>query len=58
MIGSSGRVTKAAVESSTLGSREVEDCVIRVIKSIEFPIPKGAGVVQVTYPFRFSASGG
>ena len=58
VIGSSGRVTKAAVESSTLGSREVEDCVIRVIKSIEFPIPKGAGVVQVTYPFRFSASGG
>jgi hypothetical protein len=58
VIGSSGRVTHAGVQSTTMHNQNVESCVIGVIKSITFPIPRGAGVVQVTYPFKFSAVGG
>ncbi len=32
---------------------EVSGCVAAVIKSIEFPKPKGGGGVQVNYPFTF-----
>lgn len=62
VIGSSGSVTQAGLESSTLkyraaanqGKQPVERCVIGVIRTIDFPLPRGAGVVQVTYPFKFS----
>ena len=36
---------------------EVASCVAAVIKSIEFPKPKGGGGVQVNYPFIFKQSG-
>ena len=62
VIGSSGRVTQAGLESSSMkyrasgnqGKQPVEKCVLDVIRSIDFPLPRGAGVVQVTYPFKFS----
>ncbi len=54
VIGSSGRVNQAAVESTTLKHAAVEACILKVIKRIQFPIPRGGGVVQVTYPFKFS----
>lgn len=59
VIGQAGRVTQAGIESSTLryhGDKKqpVERCVLDVIRSIDFPIPRGAGLVQVTYPFKFS----
>jgi hypothetical protein len=37
---------------------EVSSCVAGVIKSIEFPKPKGGGGVQVNYPFTFRPTGG
>jgi pSer/pThr/pTyr-binding forkhead associated (FHA) protein len=37
---------------------EVSSCVAAVIKSIEFPKPKGGGGVQVNYPFTFRPTGG
>jgi hypothetical protein len=36
----------------------VADCVAAVIGSIEFPKPKGGGVVNVKYPFTFRPTGG
>jgi pSer/pThr/pTyr-binding forkhead associated (FHA) protein len=57
VIGGSGKVTQAGVESTTLGVPPTESCIIGVIKSIQFPIPRGGGIVQVTYPFKFSAVG-
>jgi TonB family protein len=53
-IGASGRVSKAGVDSSTINNRNVEACVVGVIKRIKFPMPEGAGDVEVTYPFNFS----
>ena len=37
---------------------EVAGCVADVIKSIQFPKPKGGGLVQVRYPFNFRPTGG
>jgi pSer/pThr/pTyr-binding forkhead associated (FHA) protein len=57
VIGSTGRVTHASIESTTLNIEGTESCIIAVIKRIDFPIPRGAGVVQVAYPFKFNAIG-
>jgi FHA domain len=39
-------------------SKEVADCVAEVIQGIQFPKPKGGGLVQVRYPFTFRPTGG
>ena len=39
-------------------SKEVADCVADVIQGIQFPKPKGGGLVQVRYPFTFRPTGG
>src|SRR6185312_9831287 len=57
VIGSSGRVTHAGIESTTLKNANTERCILNVIRRIDFPIPHGAGVVQVSYPFKFSPAG-
>ena len=57
VIGPSGRVTHAGIESSSLKNANAERCVLAVLKRIDFPIPKGGGVVEVHYPFKFSAAG-
>ncbi|MCM2277541.1 MAG: AgmX/PglI C-terminal domain-containing protein [Oligoflexia bacterium] len=54
VIGSTGRVTQAGIESTTLKHANTERCVLNVIRRIDFPIPRGAGIVQVTYPFKFN----
>jgi TonB family protein len=57
VIGASGRVTQAGVESSSLGNQNAERCVLSVLKRIDFPIPNGGGIVEVRFPFKFSAIG-
>jgi len=54
VIGSTGTVNQAGVKSTTLKNANVERCILGVIKRITFPIPKGAGMVEVSYPFKFS----
>lgn len=56
VIGSSGRVTQAGVERSSLGNTNAEQCILKVLRRIPFPEPVGGGVVQVIYPFKFSAT--
>ena len=55
VISPTGAVSK--IEASGLGFKKVEDCVAGVIRSIEFPTPSGAGIVEVTYPIVFISSG-
>ncbi|MEW5855546.1 MAG: TonB family protein [Myxococcota bacterium] len=57
-IGGTGKVTEADVAETSLNDPTVEDCVLKIIKRIQFPQPKGGGIVLVTYPFIFQASGG
>jgi len=54
-ISPSGTVTTANASGV---NAEVANCVAGVIKSIEFPKPKGGGGVQVNYPFNFRPTGG
>ncbi len=54
-IGSSGDVVAATIPQSTFARPAVGDCVQRVMRSLKFPAPVGGGVVNVTYPFVFTA---
>jgi pSer/pThr/pTyr-binding forkhead associated (FHA) protein/outer membrane biosynthesis protein TonB len=54
LIGASGHVTKASVESASKSLPvKVKGCVVRVLKGIKFPEPLGGGVVEVNQPFNF-----
>ncbi len=57
-IGSSGRVTQAGITSTTLKHANTERCVVQVLKRIQFPSPKGGGVVEVRYAIKYSPIGG
>jgi hypothetical protein len=48
-----GQVEDPDLAASTIESSPVEECVIRLIAKLEFPRPKGGGVVRVKYPFSF-----
>ncbi len=56
-IGGNGLVQAAQVESSTLNSKVVEDCLVLRLKSWKFPLPEGGVVVKVSYPFVLRRSG-
>jgi hypothetical protein len=45
---------KVTTSSASGVNAEVSSCIAGVIRSIEFPKPKGGGGVQVNYPFKFS----
>jgi hypothetical protein len=53
----SGNGAVISVSASGLGDKEVESCVGAAIKSIQFPKPKGGGLVNVRYPFTFRPAG-
>ncbi len=53
VIGASGHVTRAGVDSYTNLKPKVRSCVVNVLKGIKFPEPLGGGVVEVNQPFNF-----
>ena len=53
-LGLDGKVASVIVESSTLGSKEVEGCMRRNIERWVFPKPKG-GLCQIRFPYVFKA---
>ncbi|MED5370776.1 MAG: AgmX/PglI C-terminal domain-containing protein [Myxococcota bacterium] len=53
-IETDGRVTRQEVKESTLSSPPVEACLLEVVDGLQFPEPKGDGVVWVRYPFSFT----
>lgn len=57
VIGPGGRVTDAGVASTSLNHAPTERCILNVIRRIDFPVPRGGGTVQVSYPFKFSPAG-
>ncbi len=52
-IGASGAVSKAGVGSSSSLPGQVKGCVVRVLRGIRFPRPRGGGTVDVNQPFNF-----
>ena len=55
VIAKDGSVSSANTKSSTMGSPTVENCVVSRFMRMQFPEPKGGGIVIVSYPFFFSA---
>ena len=55
-IAGNGSVIAATVTESTMGDKNVEQCLVKRIKRWVFPEPKGGGVVIVSYPFIFKPS--
>lgn len=53
VIGASGHVTRAGVDSYNNLPPKVRNCVVNVLKGIKFPEPMGGGVVEVNQPFNF-----
>jgi hypothetical protein len=58
IIGPSGAVQAAALESTDLPDANVGRCIAASVQRWQFPAPEGAGLVIVTYPFLLSQSGG
>ncbi|HOX43893.1 MAG TPA: AgmX/PglI C-terminal domain-containing protein [Myxococcota bacterium] len=52
-IGPEGRVAEASVLQSTAESADLEACLLRSLRRLRFPRPRGGGEVLVTYPFLF-----
>ncbi|WP_224368440.1 adventurous gliding motility protein GltG [Hyalangium versicolor] len=57
VINAEGKVVSSEVAQSSAGNAELESCVAGRVRTWQFPKPKGGGVVIVTYPFIFKASG-
>lgn len=54
IIGATGNVTKAAIEAGDSNiPTDIRSCVGNVLKGIQFPAPRGGGVVEVDQPFNF-----
>lgn len=58
VIEADGRVSSAAMKSSTIGDAEVESCVADRFHALRFPRPAGDGTVTVNYPVVFRTTGG
>ena len=53
-IARDGSVSAASVKSSTMGAPAVESCIVARFLRMQFPQPKGGGIVVVSYPFLFA----
>lgn len=55
VIDGAGKVDTSSVKKTTMGNRNVENCVLSKINGWKFPKPKGGGKVIVSYPFLFKS---
>lgn len=53
-IGTTGKVGKSEVDTTTVSDKSVGKCIAKAVKRWKFPRPRGGGVVTVTYPFVLS----
>lgn len=54
-IGPVGGVALAQLRETTLQNATAEECILAIFRGLQFPAPRGGGVVNVTYPFIFTA---
>jgi hypothetical protein len=55
-IAKDGTVSAASTKSTTMNNSAVETCIVGRFMRMQFPEPKGGGIVVVSYPFIFSPS--
>lgn len=56
-ISGNGSVSAAHVDSTSLNSKAVEDCMVMRLKTWKFPVPEGGVDVRVKYPFKLERAG-
>lgn len=56
-IGGNGLVKVAGIDSSSMNSKIVEDCILMRLKTWKFPLPQGGVDVKVSYPFILRRAG-
>jgi hypothetical protein len=56
-IGGNGLVKTAGIDSTTMASKIVEDCITMRLKTWKFPLPQGGVDVKVSYPFVLRRAG-
>lgn len=54
VIAKDGTVSSAETKATTMNNDAVESCVVGRFMRMQFPAPKGGGIVVVSYPFLFS----
>ncbi len=54
VIAKDGTVSSASVKTTTMNNGAVEQCIVGRFMRMQFPEPKGGGIVIVSYPFIFS----
>ncbi|MCB9678893.1 MAG: AgmX/PglI C-terminal domain-containing protein [Alphaproteobacteria bacterium] len=54
VIAKDGTVSSASKKTSTMNNSAVEQCIVGRFMRMQFPEPKGGGIVIVSYPFIFS----
>jgi hypothetical protein len=54
VIAKDGTVSSASTKSTTMNNSAVESCIEGRFMRMQFPQPKGGGIVIVSYPFLFS----
>ncbi len=57
-ISGKGVVAKTKVSQSTLPDPGLGECIMRRLRTWQFPLPKGGVTVDVSYPFIFKTLGG
>lgn len=55
VIAKDGTVSTASIKSTTLNNLAVESCLTSRFMRMQFPEPKGGGIVIVSYPFVFTS---
>jgi hypothetical protein len=53
-IAGDGTVSQASTKETTMNNSAVEGCIVGRFQRMQFPEPRGGGVVIVSYPFLFS----
>lgn len=54
LLNAQGRVDEVFVTESDIGSREIEDCLVRSASYLEFPLPPGSGAVRFVRGFPWN----
>lgn len=57
VIDGNGQVKVAGIESTTINSKVIEDCILARLKSWKFPLPQGGVDVSVSFPFMLNRRG-
>ena len=55
-VNADGSVNNAREQTSTMGSPGVSNCILDIIRTMDFPEPDGDSSVQIAYPFAFQSA--